>query len=115
MNFVDHVPEQYKESVNIVRENALSPCEPDDPEIGDEIDVASDVVCYIVPDDAIVTVDGGVPIKMFGYKAHLQVPNDAIAEGDILKRPDGSKLQVYRVRPRGSDIMQLFLREEIIA
>ena len=99
------IPPQLKEKVTVVRQDAF--------DRGNEITVATDVVCLIAPERDLIRVSGGVPIGGTGWEALLEKPNSNITGGDILRRADGSELTVHRVRPLG-DTMLLELRGDEI-
>lgn len=99
------IPPHLKETVTVVRQDAF--------DRSNEITVATDVVCLIAPERDLIRLAGGVAIAGTGWEALLEKPNDDINDGDILRRSDGSELQIYRVRPLG-DTMLLELRGEAI-
>ena len=95
------IPPQLKETVTVVRQDAF--------ERGNEITVATDVVCLIAPESDMIRVASGVAVGGTGWAALLEEPNPDIIGGDYLRRADGSELTVHRVRPLG-DTMILELR-----
>ena len=99
------IPPQLKEKVMVVRQDAF--------DRSHEITIATDVVCLIAPERDLVRLTGGVAIGGTGWEALLEKPNDDIADGDILRRADGSELTIHRVRPLGGTML-LELRGEAI-
>ena len=101
-NILAQLPASLKERVSISRENA----DDDEP----DIEVASDVECYINPESDLITLDRGVGARFLTYKMHVGAPVDGLSELDTVIRSDGSKLQVYRVRSYGTAHMNVILR-----
>ena len=99
------IPPQLKETVAVVRQDAF--------ERGNEITVATDVVCLIAPETDLIRLASGVAVGGTGWAALLEKPNPGIIGGDFLRRADGSELTVHRVRPLG-DTMILELRGDEI-
>ena len=106
MQFLDYLPDEFKETVNIIRINAVD---------NSVKDVASDVVCWIEPDNTMsgnqVVVEDGVAIQNLLYTAHLAEPIPDITEGDRVMRSTGKEIPIISVRPFGEDVMQLILRD----
>ena len=100
------IPPQLKESVTVVRQDAF--------ERGNEISVATDVMCLIAPESDMIQLSSGIATGGAGWAALLEKPNPKIIGGDILRRADSSELTVHRVRPLG-DTMILELRGDGIA
>ena len=107
MQFLAYLPDEFKETVQVIRY---------DPVLKVTEDVASNVVCWIEPDNTMsgnqVVVEDGIPIHYQLYTGHLETPVPNIREGDDILRPDGSKVRVYSVRPYGDDVQQLILRRK---
>ena len=100
------IPPQLKEKVTVVRQDAF--------DRGNEITVAKDVVCLIVPEsDLIRLTSAGVAFGGTGTAALLEKPNPDIAGGDILRRADSSELTVHRVRPLGDTVILELRADEI--
>lgn len=98
------IPPHLKETVTVIRFSAY--------ERDGEETIATDVKCMVTPGRALVRLESGVPIKQSDLRSDLAVllekPNSDIAEGDVLRRSDGSELQVYDVRSlRGGGVMLL--------
>ena len=92
-----------KEIVQITRESAF--------EDEDDIQVESDVECYIKPSEDLITTEGGVAIRYLTYKMHLGEPIEDMKEGDKIKRTnDNTQYWVYRVRNYGTAVMNLIIR-----
>ena len=100
-NILAQLPTSLKERVSISREDAFG---------GDDIEVASDVECYINPGTDLITLDRGVGVRFLTYKMHVGAPVDGLSELDTVTRSDGSELQVYRVRSYGTAHMNVILR-----
>ena len=107
MGFLEHLPDEFKESVKVIRISASD---------NSVIDVAADVVCWVEPDPTMsgnqVAMEDGVAMLYTLYTAHLLVPNPNIQEGDLVVRRDGEEIRVVSVRPYGDDVMQLILRQQ---
>ena len=105
MQFLDYLPDEFKETVKIIRERASD---------NTVIDVATDVVCWIVPENTMsgnqIALEDGVAISYELYTAHLLKPDPNIREADFVVRADKSEIRVFSVRPYGTDVMQLILR-----
>ena len=98
------IPPHLKETVTVKRESAF--------ERGELLTVAADVKCMVIPSRELVHLASGVPIKQTDLRSDsavlLEVPNDAISDGDVIVRSDGSELQVYGTRAmRGGHVMLL--------
>ena len=108
MQFVDYLPDEFKETVNFIRIKAVD---------NSLIRVASNVVCWIEPDSTVsgnqVVVEEGVSTHYLLYTAHLAEPIPNITEGDRVVRSTGEEIPVMSVRTFGDpDIMQLILRDK---
>ena len=104
MQFLEYLPEEFKETVKVIRIKATD---------NSVVDVASDVVCWVEPEDVSgnqVVVEDGIAIHYVLYTAHLAKPDPNIREGDFVVRSGGEELRVFSVRPYGTDVMQLILR-----
>ena len=100
------IPTQLKEKITVVRKSAF--------ERQQETHIATDVVCMIVPRTDVVQVVDGAGISDVEWVALLEIPNPDIVAGDVIRRADGTELQIMRVRPLGS-VGQLELKDtEII-
>ncbi len=97
------IPTQLKEKITIVRKSAF--------ERQQETHIATDVVCMIVPRTDTVQVVDGAGISDVEWTALLEVPNTDILAGDVIRRADGTELQIMRVRPLGS-VLQLELKDD---
>lgn len=106
MRFLDYLPNEFKETVKIIRINAVT---------NEDIDVASDVECWIEPDGSVggnqIVVEDGVPILYLLYTMHLAEPIPNVIEGDLVQRSGGDELRIASKRPYGKDVMQLILRD----
>ena len=98
------IPPQMKETVTIVRQDAFNR--------NTRIDIAT-ANCMVLPQSDAIRVVDGVARAGTGWRALLETPNDAIHEGDILKRADKTEFTVYRVRQLGGTMI-LELRDENI-
>lgn len=96
------IPTQLKEKITVVRKSAF--------ERQQETHIATDVVCMIVPRTDIVQVVDGAGISDVEWVALLEIPNPDIVAGDVIRRADGTELQIMRVRPLGS-VGQLELKD----
>ena len=99
------IPPQLKEQVTVIRQDAY--------ERNKEMTIASNVVCLIAPERDPIRLDSGVAVGGTGWEALLEQPNAEIIDGDILRRADGSELQVYRVRPLGGTMLLELRGDEI--
>ena len=100
------IPPQLKETVSVVRQDAFVR--------SNEISVATDVVCLIIPEgDLIRLTAAGVAFGGTGRVALLEKPDKRINGGDILRRADNSEFTVHRVRHIG-DTMILELKGDEI-
>ena len=97
------IPTQLKEKITIVRKSAF--------ERQQETHIATDVVCMIVPGTDTVQVVDGAGISDVEWTALLESPNPDILAGDVIRRVDGTELQIMRVRPLGS-VLQLELKDD---
>ena len=106
MRFLRYLPAQFKEKVRVIRQDAF--------DRDNLIEVATDVVCFIVPDESESSVIGGrgVPSSEFRYTVHLEKPLDTLEPLDILERTDDSELQVVHIEKRSADIMKLQARDK---
>ena len=104
------IPPSLKEFITVVRPSAF--------ERGVEAVIASDVACLVIPGRDLVSLASGVPIKQSDLRSDwtvlLERPDTDIAEGDFLRRSDGSELQVYGIRRLGS-VMLLEINNEVVA
>lgn len=97
------IPTQLKERVSIVRKSAF--------ERAAETIIATEIICMIIPRTDIVEVVDGAGISDVEWAALLETPHDDITAGDILRRTDGTELQIRRVRYLGS-VLQLALKDD---
>ena len=92
------IPLSLKEYVTVVRFSAYTR--------GEMSVIASDVACMVMPGRDLVSLEDGVPIRQSDLRSDwtvlLERPNGDISEGDVLRRADGSELQVYGVRRLGN-------------
>ena len=105
------IPNQHKETVTIVREDAY--------ERSTHETVAEDVVCMIqpmtsgIPQREATQLRSGVPVQQTEAIALLSKPNPDIAKGDFLVRSDSSRFRVLDVlQVKGSSVMRLYLRNQ---
>ena len=96
------IPIHLKEQITVVRPSAF--------ERQQEAIIATDVICMVVPHADIVKVIDGAGISDIEWTALLEEPNGDILAGDIIRRADGTELQVRRVRSVGA-VLQLELRD----
>ena len=96
------IPTQLKENITVVRKSAF--------ERQEETHIATDVVCMIVPRTDVVRVVDGAGISDVDWVALLEVPNADILAGDVVRRADGTELQIMQVRALGA-VFQLELKD----
>ena len=97
------IPTQLKEKITVVRKSAF--------ERQQETHIATDVVCMIVPRTDVVKVIDGTGISDVEWTALLEEPNPDIIAGDVIRRANGTELQIMRVRAIGS-VGQLELKDD---
>ena len=103
-NILAQLPASLKETVDIIRKSAF--------EGQDDIEVASDIKCYINPGEDLITVERGVGVRYLTFKMHVGTPIEDLLELDIVTRSDGSQLRVYRVRNYGTQLQNIILRSQ---
>ena len=107
------IPPEHRETVTIVRKDAMDPH-------GEEV-VAEGVVCMIQPvvsgtvqrDAVDVRTPTGIAIQETDRMALLSKPNMDVIKGDFLEREDGERFRVIDVlRIKGSPVMRLYVRSQ---